>query len=240
MSISDLDSVIAKLRYVKYGDYVLSDDHNDLVDAVKIIRDILKGLRVELEGDYSKWTLKWTKDLTRDVECAYYRGYTDLDKWEEWYVLAFVGDNGISYICSGLITEMVSPADSYLAIIDKDGKVLHHDYAYLGKNPIAYWKKYVDGYDTGAFWSVAQNPVSIAGKYLAVWNTETSKIDIFKDGSKVYEVDPLGDLGKGEKAVHWSFSPNGKYLLVLVGNVETDPATGIDMGIMYGLLYEGS
>jgi len=50
MSISDLDSVIAKLRYVKYGDYVLSDDHNDLVDAVKIIRDILQDMQEKLEA----------------------------------------------------------------------------------------------------------------------------------------------------------------------------------------------
>ena len=49
MSISDLDSVIAKLRYVKFGDFVLSDDHNDLVDAVKIIRDILQDMQEKLE-----------------------------------------------------------------------------------------------------------------------------------------------------------------------------------------------
>jgi len=34
-----LDEIIAKLRKVKCGDYVLPDDHNDLVDAVKLMRE---------------------------------------------------------------------------------------------------------------------------------------------------------------------------------------------------------
>jgi len=34
-----LDEIISKLRKVKYGDYILADDHNDLVDAVKLMRE---------------------------------------------------------------------------------------------------------------------------------------------------------------------------------------------------------
>lgn len=40
-TIDDLDEIIAKLRKVQYGDIILTDDHNDLVDAVKVIRDLL-------------------------------------------------------------------------------------------------------------------------------------------------------------------------------------------------------
>ncbi len=40
-TLSDLDAIINRLRYVKRGDYVLSSDHNDLVDAVRCIRNIL-------------------------------------------------------------------------------------------------------------------------------------------------------------------------------------------------------
>jgi len=41
-TIEELDNIVAKLRKVKYGDFVLASDHNDLVDAVTTIRDILK------------------------------------------------------------------------------------------------------------------------------------------------------------------------------------------------------
>jgi len=45
MSLSDLDAIIARLRYVKSGDIVEVSDHNDLVDAVKKIRDILANIQ---------------------------------------------------------------------------------------------------------------------------------------------------------------------------------------------------
>ncbi|RLC71985.1 MAG: hypothetical protein DRI26_03975 [Chloroflexi bacterium] len=41
MSLQELDQIIAKIRYVKWGDYVLPEDHNYLLDAIKKIRDIL-------------------------------------------------------------------------------------------------------------------------------------------------------------------------------------------------------
>jgi hypothetical protein len=37
-----LDEIVARLRKVKYGDFVLADDHNDLVDAVRTISETLK------------------------------------------------------------------------------------------------------------------------------------------------------------------------------------------------------
>ena len=48
--LAELDNIIVKLRYVKYGDYVLSSDHNDLVDAVKKIREILGVLQTAVGG----------------------------------------------------------------------------------------------------------------------------------------------------------------------------------------------
>jgi len=41
MSLSELDSIIARLRYVMSGDIVEASDHNDLVEAIKKIREIL-------------------------------------------------------------------------------------------------------------------------------------------------------------------------------------------------------
>ena len=38
---TDLDLVISRLRTVSTGDYILSNDHNDLVDAIKEIRKLL-------------------------------------------------------------------------------------------------------------------------------------------------------------------------------------------------------
>jgi len=33
-----LDQIISRLRKVKYGDYVMAEDHNDLVEAIKLMR----------------------------------------------------------------------------------------------------------------------------------------------------------------------------------------------------------
>jgi len=52
--LSKVDSNISKLRYVKPGDWILSSDHNDLVDTVKSIRDLLSviiGKIVDLERE---------------------------------------------------------------------------------------------------------------------------------------------------------------------------------------------
>jgi hypothetical protein len=58
LSLADIAS---KLRKVKYGDFVLADDHNNLVDAVKLIfdckydipsSDIVSKLRKVKQGDY--------------------------------------------------------------------------------------------------------------------------------------------------------------------------------------------
>jgi len=46
--LKELDMIIAKLRIVKAGDIVLSADHNDLVYAVKKIREILSEIAVGL------------------------------------------------------------------------------------------------------------------------------------------------------------------------------------------------
>jgi len=41
MSLSELDEIIQRLRYVSSGDIIEASDHNNLVDAVKKIREIL-------------------------------------------------------------------------------------------------------------------------------------------------------------------------------------------------------
>jgi len=55
-TIEELNKIIARLRKVKYGDLVLSADHNDLVNAVKCLRDLTavppppKGLMAEFDA----------------------------------------------------------------------------------------------------------------------------------------------------------------------------------------------
>jgi hypothetical protein len=69
MSVSDLiaqlDAIIARFRYVKYGDIWLSADHNDPIDAIKKLREIVSALSqvtaAPIEGDYSTWTLMWKR-----------------------------------------------------------------------------------------------------------------------------------------------------------------------------------
>jgi len=56
VSLQELDEIIAKIRYVKWGDYVLPEDHNYLLDAIKKIRDILAQVAGAVEPDYSSYS----------------------------------------------------------------------------------------------------------------------------------------------------------------------------------------
>jgi hypothetical protein len=48
-----LDDIVKKLRKVKYGDYVLADDHNDLVDALTLISKNIKVTQFYSGTEYS-------------------------------------------------------------------------------------------------------------------------------------------------------------------------------------------
>ena len=50
--VSELDSILAKLRYVKSGDIIIAEDHNDVVDALRKIRDILAAVPTVPVFDY--------------------------------------------------------------------------------------------------------------------------------------------------------------------------------------------
>ena len=60
--LAQLDNIISRLRKVKYGDMILDSDHNDLVDAVITIRDILKaggvGAQINPSGYHVSQVLK--------------------------------------------------------------------------------------------------------------------------------------------------------------------------------------
>ena len=60
--LAQLDNIISRLRKVKYGDMILDSDHNDLVDAVTTIRDILKaggvGAQINPSGYHVSQVLK--------------------------------------------------------------------------------------------------------------------------------------------------------------------------------------
>ena len=69
MSLENLDAIIARLRRVYSGDPILAEDHNDLVDAVKEIRNILRNIpenfkakavfqRIKAEWSY-KYKVLW-------------------------------------------------------------------------------------------------------------------------------------------------------------------------------------
>jgi len=47
-TIETLDRIIARLRTVSFLDKILPRDHNDLVDAIKCIRDILVAIRIHV------------------------------------------------------------------------------------------------------------------------------------------------------------------------------------------------
>ena len=50
MSVEDklnkLKSILSRIRYVRYGDYVYAEDHNLKVEALKLIHSILEDLKV--------------------------------------------------------------------------------------------------------------------------------------------------------------------------------------------------
>ena len=48
--ISKARTLISQLRYVRSGDYVLSEDHNKLVDALKALNDLAEALKDYAEG----------------------------------------------------------------------------------------------------------------------------------------------------------------------------------------------
>jgi len=88
--LTELDNIIAKLRYVKYGDYVLSSDHNDLVDAVKKIREILELLRTAAaaeEPEYSSWSRLYERSFSASFP-------EDIDVVQS-YGIGFIGDRFI-------------------------------------------------------------------------------------------------------------------------------------------------
>ena len=66
MSLENLDAIIAKLRKVSSGDFILADDHNDLVDAIKEIRNYLENIKAKavfqrIKADWSyKYKVLWS------------------------------------------------------------------------------------------------------------------------------------------------------------------------------------
>jgi len=50
LDYATIDSILAKLRIVKTGDYVVAGDHNDLVNAAKELRKLLRDLEAQVEA----------------------------------------------------------------------------------------------------------------------------------------------------------------------------------------------
>ena len=46
VKLNQLKNILSKMRYVKYGDYVYAEDHNLIVDAIKIIADIVDYIKL--------------------------------------------------------------------------------------------------------------------------------------------------------------------------------------------------
>jgi len=85
-TIEELDEIIARFRVVKLYDKILPSDYNDLVDAVKCIRDIIAVIAVPppevlaedvLTADGTVQTLVETEGL------GLYYGLVSLDKMED-------------------------------------------------------------------------------------------------------------------------------------------------------------
>ena len=95
--LSELDNIIAKLRYVKRGDWVLSSDHNDLVDAVKKIREALGLITGAEEPNYSNYTRIALKsiDISVKISLASVRGVIGfISRNEALIVYASLTDTG--------------------------------------------------------------------------------------------------------------------------------------------------
>ena len=49
MSLDELKAILDKIRYVKAGDFVLVEDHNYIVDALKKIKEILDNMEERIQ-----------------------------------------------------------------------------------------------------------------------------------------------------------------------------------------------
>ena len=68
--ISELESIINKIRVVRFGDLILPEDHNYQTDAIKKIRDIFKMIYINgepVEPDFSTYQVQWYKTIDVNV-----------------------------------------------------------------------------------------------------------------------------------------------------------------------------
>jgi len=84
VSLEELDQIIAKIRYVKWGDYVLPEDHNYLLDAIKKIRDILAQVAGAVEPDYSSYS----RIALKTIEVS-----TDISVSRAKFIRGFISNN---------------------------------------------------------------------------------------------------------------------------------------------------
>jgi hypothetical protein len=185
--IAELDAIIARFRYVKYGDIWLSADHNDPIDAIKKLRDIVYALSQAaapppappLEGDYSTYTLMWKRYYGDD---AYPAPFPNFIYYSESLDRLFLVD------CQYINMQELRLSDGTLI---SEARILQSDY-----------------HD----WNVPSALV----KYFAVVVREAGipTLKIYKDGSLIQTIDLKATLGWTSIYYEYTtvFSRDGKYL----------------------------
>jgi hypothetical protein len=91
-----LDEIVARLRKVKYGDFVLADDHNDLVDAVRTISETLKSGSIQ--------------GISRAMKFGFYSSDTQDSLYNE-------GNPDYRGICRSLYSTKIGTIDCYYPIL---------------------------------------------------------------------------------------------------------------------------
>ena len=118
--IKELKEIIDRLRYVRYGDFVLNTDHNDLVDAVKTILDILKIILIQgvwKEFQYNSHRISYFPlEAKAVITCLFINTFK---------VYAFTSDGDLIWCTdTGVGLEIQEPVTSPV-VVDEDG------YSYL-------------------------------------------------------------------------------------------------------------
>jgi hypothetical protein len=108
MSIEELREIISKIRTVKYGDYLYSDDHNLQTEAIKKIADILEEIstitgKLSLEA-YTRYTHSHTYSNGSDTF------YQEITEHNEDYV---INTDNFAHISKPLLENDILSIDVY-------------------------------------------------------------------------------------------------------------------------------
>ena len=245
--LDELQAILAKLRYVKAGDIVLSEDHNTQNDALYKIKEILENHETRIstleqqapgqvtveEPDYTGWKFKYKIGPLSNIIVTY--GYPHSvfivdDNANKLYAYVQVSPTGTDVYTEFMLVDLVSGS------VIQD--VLESAFPIPASLFIAYYL-----YTTAttsipipeiAFSLPSRNSTTPTNKYVVKYScgfrvySTTDKfylianglpsVDVFKRGSLLTTLNVYNDTGL--YAFNVNISPSGKYIVMLGSPVQ--------------------